>query len=135
MEEVKMDSTHHEGSKETMGAYAPMSDDEQDQSLGEEYLKLTTDVQTCEEGDLSKPKCRGVKISESLLRAVDNLVVEEFERGTKSLWRLNSLVDAGAVLVSNRVRKPWKTPMLQGETHKEEDVLRLRRKIRVRSDS
>jgi len=120
-----------------MGANAPMSDDKQDQSLGEEYLKLTTDVQTCEKGDLSwrgKPKCRGVKISESLLRSVDNLVVEEFEKGTKSLWRLNCLVDDGAVLVSNRVRKPWKTLKLQGETHKEEDVLGLRRIIRVRSD-
>ena len=60
--------------------------------------------------------------------------MEEFERGTKSLWRLNCLVYAGAVLVSNRVRKPWRALKLLGETHKEEDVLRLRRTIGVRSD-
>jgi len=105
MEEVKMDSTYHGGTK---GADAPMSGDN-NKLLWEEYLKIVTDVQSCEVGDLSrrgKPKCRGVKIQESLLRDVNNLVMEEFERGTKSLWRLNCLVYAGAVLVSNRVRKP-----------------------------
>jgi len=65
------------------------------------------------------------KISENLLRAVDNLVVKEFERGTKTLWRLNCLVHAGAVLICNRVRI---TTKLQEETHKEE-VCRLQRTI------
>jgi len=51
--------------------------------LCEEFAKVVKDVQSCAEGDLSrrgKPKCRGVKIGEGLLRAVDDLVEEEFER-------------------------------------------------------
>ena len=75
-------------------------------------MKVVKDVQSCAEGDLSrrgKPKCRGVKIGEELLRAVDDLVVEEFEREKKTLRRLNCLVYAGAVVVTNRTQHPSKT--------------------------
>ena len=90
------------------------------------------DVQSCAEGDLGrrgKPKCRGIKIGEGLLRAVDDLVVEEFERG-KIMWRLNCLVYAGAVVVANRLQRPSKTPrMQQVNPQKQADVARLHRTI------
>jgi len=79
---------------------------------------------------MGKPKCRGVKIGEGL-RAVDDLVVEEFERGKKTLWTLNCLVYAGAVIVTNRMHRPSKTPrMQQVNPQKQADVTRPCRTIR-----
>ena len=101
--------------------------------LREEYMKVVKDVQSCAEGDLSRrgtPKCRGVRIGERLLRAVDDLVVEEFERGKKTLWGLNCFVYAGAVVVTNRMQRPLKAlRMQQVNPQKQADVARLHRTI------
>jgi len=44
---------------------------------------------------------------------VNDLLVEEFERGKKTLWRLNFLVFGGAVVVANRMQHPSKAPRMQ----------------------
>ena len=52
-------------------------------------------VEACEGGDLSgrgKPSCKGILVSQQLLRAIDDLIVEKYEEGERSLWRLNCLV-------------------------------------------
>jgi len=56
-----------------------------------------------------------------LLRAVDDLVEEEFEKGEKTLWRLNCLVYTGAVVVTNRAKCPSNTPRIQLNPQKQAD--------------
>ena len=85
-------------------------------------------------GDLSgraKPSCKGILVPQQLLRAVDDLIVEKYDEGEQSLWRLNCLVYAGAVVISDRVKQPFtrttkKQPSLK---RKETDVAHLRRQI------
>jgi len=56
--------------------------------------------------------------------------MEEFAKGDQSLWRFNCLVYAGAVAVSNMVKKPWAAPRKQQvNPRKEVDIAKLCRTI------
>ena len=70
-------------------------------------------------------------MSQQLLKAVDNLIVEKYKEGEQSLWRPNCLVYAEAVVVSSRVKQNFarttkKQPSLK---RKEADVAQLRKQI------
>ena len=59
--------------------------------LRNEFLSVLGTVEACEGGDLSgrgKPSCKGILEPHQLLRAVDDLIVEKYEEGEQSLWRL-----------------------------------------------
>ena len=52
--------------------------------LCKEFLLVLGMVEACEGGDLSgraRPSCKGMPVSHQLLRAVDDLIVEEYEKG------------------------------------------------------
>ena len=56
--------------------------------------------------------------------------MEEFAKGNQSLWRFNCLVYAGAVVVSNMVKKPWVALRKQQvNPRKEVDIAKLHRTI------
>ena len=45
-------------------------------------------VEGCEEGDLSrrgKPSCKGILVSQQLLKTVDDLIVEKYSEGEQTL--------------------------------------------------
>jgi len=64
---------------------------------------------------------------------VDDLVEEEFAKVEKTLWRLNCLVYAGAVVVTNRWKHPSKAPRTQQV--KQADFTTLRKIIgRLKSE-
>ena len=74
-----------------------------------EFLSVLGEWELCEEGLLSgrgKPRCKGVRVDAKLLREVDEIICTEWRKGEKTLWRLNCLVNAGAVVVVKRVKKP-----------------------------
>ena len=79
------------------------------EELRKEFLLVLKTVESSEEGDLSRrgrTAYKGIVVLQKLLKAVDDLVVEEYQRGEPSLWRLNCLVYSGAELVS---RRTWQT--------------------------
>ena len=56
--------------------------------LHKEFLSVLGTVEACEGGDPSsrgKPFCKGILVSQQLLKAVDNLIVEKYEKGEHSL--------------------------------------------------
>ena len=64
------------------------------------------------------------------MRAVDDLIVEEYAKGEPTHWRLNCLVYAGAELVSRRARGTFRHAQKQPDLkRKEGDVANLRRAI------
>ena len=86
--------------------------DEQSSSdeLQKEFLSILSRVKNSEEGDLSgrrRPSCKGIQVAQNVLMAVDDLIVEEYQKGEQTDWRLNCLVYAGAELVSHRVRRTF----------------------------
>ena len=120
----------------------PVSDDrinESDGSCGlrEEFLTVLRKVEGRDVGDLSvrrRPSCQGIRVEGDLLTKVDLLIAELYERGEKSLWRLNCLVYTGAVVVETRARRSL-TKSEHGVRKdkaikdKEADVLSLRRRV------
>ena len=102
--------------------------------LRKEFLSVLGTVEAGEEGDLSergRPSCKGILVPHQLLRDVDDLIVEKYEEGEQSLWRLNCLVYAGTQVVSDRVKRNLahttrKRPSLK---RKEADVAQLRQQI------
>ena len=40
-----------------------------------------------------------------VLQKVDGAIISQFNNGSRSLWRINCLVYAGAVIVKKRVKK------------------------------
>ena len=101
--------------------------------LRKEFLSVLRTVEACEGGDLSaRPSsCKGMPVSHQLLSAMDDLIVEEYEKGERSLWRLNCLVYAGAELVSSRVKQNLArmTKKQPSQKRKVADVRQLRRQI------
>ena len=100
-------------------------------TLRNEFLSVLRTVEACEEGDLSKrgrPSCKGTMVSQRLMRTVDDSIVEEYQKGERSHWRLNRLVYAGAELVASRVKRTFaatkKQPSLK---RREAKVTHLRR--------
>ena len=81
-----------------------------------------------------RPSCQGIKVERDLLRQVDDLIAELYGLGEQTLWRLNCLVYAGAVMVERRARRS-QTRSKDGVRKdkairdKETDVISLRRKI------
>ena len=52
--------------------------------LCNKFLSVLETVEACEEGDLSRrgrPSCKGIMVLQRLLKAVDDLIVEEYQRG------------------------------------------------------
>ena len=77
--------------------------------LRKEFLSVLGDIDRAEEGCLEgrgKPRCKGSYVANELIRGVDDLIVEELKQGPQTLWRLNCLVYAGAVVIERRVKKP-----------------------------
>ena len=102
--------------------------------LHKEFLAVLRTVRGREEGDLSgraRPSCKGINVLQKLLRAADDLAVEEFQKGEPSLWRLNCLVYASAELVSRRTRRTFAgtTEKQTSLKRKEADVGHLRKVI------
>ena len=103
--------------------------------LRKEFLTVLGTVDSCEEGDLSgraRLTCKGIRVEQKLLKAVDDLTVEEYHKGEPDVWKLNCLVYAGAETVSRWVRQRTLcgSPEKQaGQTRKETEVLQLRKTI------
>ena len=102
--------------------------------LRKEFLSVLGTVEACEGGYLSsrdRPSCKGILVSQQLLKAVEDLIAEKYKVGEQSLWRPNCLVYAGAVVVSGRLKQNFacttkKQPSLK---QKEAEVTQLRRQI------
>ena len=102
--------------------------------LRKEFLSVLGTVEACKGGYLSsrsRPSCKGILVSQQLLKAVDDLIVEKYKEGEQSLWRPNCLVYAEAVVVSGRLKRNFarttkKQPSLK---RNEADVAQLCRQI------
>ena len=102
-------------------------------------VRSTRDVEAAVEGNFSarlRPSCQGIWVDGALLRAVDNLIAQEWEDWSgKTLWKLNCLVYAGAVVVEMVVKcslvRPGGggCPRVESLWQKEAEVTKLRWKI------
>ena len=102
--------------------------------LRKEFLSVLGTVEAGEEGGLSergRPSCKGLLVPHQLVRSVDDLIVEKYEEGEQSLWKLNCLVYAGAQVVSDRVKRNLArmTRKRPSQKRKEADVAQLRQQI------
>ena len=103
--------------------------------LRKEFLTVLGTVDSCEEGDLNRrarQTCKGIRVEQKLLKAVDDLIVEEYHKGESSVWKLDCLVYTGAETVLRQVRQRTfsGSPEKQvGLTRKETEVLQLHRII------
>ena len=102
--------------------------------LQNEFPSVLRTVSSCEEGDFSgraRPSCKKIVVPKKLVKAVDELIAEEFLKGSLSHWSLNCLVYASAELVSRWVRRTYaeKPRNQSGQKRKEAQVQQLRRKI------
>ena len=53
-----------------------------------------------------RPLCQGIQVDGALLKAVDDLIAQEWEDCSgKMFWKLNCLVYAGAVVVERVVKR------------------------------
>ena len=94
--------------------------------LQKEYDKIKSATEGRLEGR-RKPRCRGIRIDAELLDEVDS-TIERMMGESTSLWKLNQLVYAGAVVVERRVKRP---PPLPGATldQRQRKIWHLRRVI------
>ena len=85
-----------------------------------------------------RPSCQGIQVDSALLRVVDNLIAQEWEDCSGkmlTLWKLNCLVYAGAVVVERVVKRSLvrlggdRCPRIESIRRKEAKVTELRRKI------
>lgn len=80
--------------------------------LREEFRTILREVERGEEGSFGgrkRPACQGLKVNGELIELVDDLITEFYQMG-KTMWRLNCLVYAGAVLVEKIARKSLARP-------------------------
>ena len=83
-----------------------------------------------------RPLCQGIRVDGALLKAADDLIAQEWEECSgKTLWKLNFLVYAGAVVVERVVKlslvRPGGggCPRVESIKRKETEVTELRQKI------
>ena len=101
--------------------------------LRNEFLSVLRTVSSCEKGDFSgraRPSYK-IVVPKKLVKAMDELIAEEFLKGSQSHWSLNCLVYTGAELISRWVRRTFaeKTRNQSGQKWKEAQVLQFRRKL------
>lgn len=87
---------------------------------------------SADKGDLSnrkKPNIKGIKVNKRKMQAMDELIAEEFENGEQSLWRLNCLVYAGAMVISEGAKRFHKQEAPQSEAKRDLDIARLRKLV------
>ena len=107
--------------------------------LREEYRTVLREVEAVVEGNFSarlRPSCQGFRVDGALLKAVDDLIAQEWEVCSgKTLWKLNCLVYAGAVVVKRVVKRSLDRPgggccpRIESIKRKEAEVTELRRKV------
>ena len=102
--------------------------------LRNKFLSVLRTVSSCEEGDFrgrARLSCKKIVVPKKLVKAMNELIVEEFLKGSRSHWSLNCLVYAGTELISRWVRRAFaeKLRNQSGQKWKEAPVLQLRRKI------
>ena len=107
--------------------------------LRDEYRTVLGDIEAVVEGNFSarlRPSCQGIRVDGALLRAVDDLIAQEWEDCSgKTLWKLNCLVYAGTVVVERVVKRSLVRPggggcpRVESIRRKEAEVTELRWKI------
>lgn len=114
---------------------------EEPDDLREEFRKVLAEVEKGNVGNLAsrkRPSCQGIRVEEDLLADVDDLINEFYHNEADdwmSLWRLNCLVYAGAVVVERRARKSLARPgglknaKVRAIETKSAEITELRRKI------
>ena len=102
------------------------------EELRERFNSVSKDELCLTIGDFSKrwrPSLKGVRVNHKVLQAADELVTEEFESGRNSLWRLNCLVYAGAMVVTERAKKPRRQRNHTSDVKRDTEIGQLRRKV------
>ncbi len=97
----------------------------QTEKLREEYCEELADALKVEVGCLDarvRVSCRGKRVDEDLFTSVDNLISQLWEKGERSLWRLNCMVYSAAVVIVGRASKPKG----KAETKASEDLVSKR---------
>ena len=102
----------------------------------QDFLKEYRKTRCLKVGDLTqrkKPSIRSIKVHENKLLAVDELISEQY-RKKRSLWNLNCLVYAGAIIVAKSAKKfPKQTAT--NEIKRRAEIRHLRKVVGwVRSD-
>lgn len=84
------------------GDQGSTAEDGQTDRLREEFLEVLGEVRAAVAKARKRPKCQGRRLDSDLLEQVDSLIAEYYDGSDGSLWALNCLVYAGAVVVDQR---------------------------------
>ena len=87
------------------------------------------------EGNLEaqgRPTCQGRRVNKDLLERVDSIIADLYDAGSGTLWDLNCLVYAGAIVAQRRSSFSCPGAVSNSEDtrrKREAEVTRLRRKV------